>query len=322
MINFLKGGNLFVNDLESIWHLCIVPIFKQNDRSVLSLLDYDGKTPSPRITIAAWSTVSCASRLLEQNLTDQADAFLEKTLGEKLPFCWNFRKNRTFTIAEEEIKAEEQAAQSNYSDALDFSVKTTSSNASESQLNEKYTFDTFVDGNGTRMAYAAALAVAEEPANYYNPLFIYGGVGRKTHLMHAIGNRLLQDNPNARIKYVSSEAFANDFINSIKSKNSEAFRQKYRNLDLLLVDDIQFFCWKRRYARRIFPHVQRFIWWQKTNRFDLWTFPNEIPKLQKGSFPVFVGDFQSTSRRLTLKQEPPSCEKKRKATFSTFPMMH
>ena len=108
-----------------------------------------------------------------------------------------------------------------------------------------FTFENFIRGPSNQFAFAAAQAVAANPSGAYNPLFIYGGVGLgKTHLMHAIGNRLLQDNPNARIKYVSSEAFANDFINSIKSKNSEAFRQKYRNLDLLLVDDIQFFAEK------------------------------------------------------------------------------
>ena len=100
-----------------------------------------------------------------------------------------------------------------------------------SNLNPKYTFNSFVVGNNNSFAHAAALAVAEAPATAYNPLFLYGGVGLgKTHLMHAIGNEILKNNKNASVLYVSSEKFTNQFINAIKDNKNEMFRNKYRNL--------------------------------------------------------------------------------------------
>ncbi len=118
------------------------------------------------------------------------------------------------------------------------------SNSSEEllpSLNPKYTFETFVIGNSNRFAHAASLAVAEVPAKVYNPFFIYGGVGLgKTHLMHAIGHRIRQNHPHLKVLYISSEKFTNELINSIRDGNPESFRQKYRNIDVLLVDDIQF----------------------------------------------------------------------------------
>ncbi len=109
----------------------------------------------------------------------------------------------------------------------------------------KYTFDTFVIGSGNRFAHAASLAVAEAPAKAYNPLFIYGGVGLgKTHLMHAIGHYVLEHNPSAKVVYLSSEKFTNEFINSIRDNRAESFRNKYRNVDVLLIDDIQFLAGK------------------------------------------------------------------------------
>jgi len=108
-------------------------------------------------------------------------------------------------------------------------------------LNPKYTFDTFVVGNSNRFAHAASLAVAESPAQTYNPFFIYGGVGLgKTHLMHAISHHILKRNASTKVAYVTSEKFTNELINAIRDKKPELFRNKYRSMDILLIDDIQF----------------------------------------------------------------------------------
>ena len=123
----------------------------------------------------------------------------------------------------------------------------------KSTLNPKYTFETFVVGNSNRFAHAAALAVGNQPGKAYNPLFLYGGVGLgKTHLMHAIGNRILENDRNMNVLYVTSEKFTNQLVNAIKDNKNEVFRSKYRSIDVLLIDDIQFIAGKERIQEEFF----------------------------------------------------------------------
>ncbi|HSI98293.1 MAG TPA: chromosomal replication initiator protein DnaA [Gaiellaceae bacterium] len=123
----------------------------------------------------------------------------------------------------------------------------------DTALNAKYTFDLFVIGSSNRFAHAAALAVAEAPAQAYNPLFIYGGTGLgKTHLLQAIGHYVSQHSRRLTTRYVTSETFMNDFIDSLRDKRIEGFKRRYRNYDVLLIDDIQFFEGKERIQEEFF----------------------------------------------------------------------
>ncbi|MBR5400513.1 MAG: chromosomal replication initiator protein DnaA [Treponema sp.] len=142
----------------------------------------------------------------------------------------NYRENSLF-------KEEEKTKDSSY----------------ESNINKRQRFDTFVVGNSNRFATAAAQAVANDPGNVYNPLFIYGNSGLgKTHLMHAIGNAILEACPNAKVKYVTSETFTNEIINAIQNHNVKDFQEKYRTIDCLIIDDIQFLENKERTQEEFF----------------------------------------------------------------------
>ena len=174
--------------------------------------------------------------MLEENYANLIEGILSNIMGKNISLIIETMEGEA-SLSEELLEPRPTKTQQQQL----FTEKTAEQQIDESNLNPKFVFETFVIGNSNRFAHAAAQAVANNPAHAYNPLFLYGGVGLgKTHLMHAIGNRIKQNNPGMKVLYTTSEKFTNEIINSIQNKNTEAFRQKYRNIDCLIIDDIQF----------------------------------------------------------------------------------
>lgn len=154
--------------------------------------------------------------------------------------------------------------------------------AAPSQFNPKYTFDSFVVGSSNQFAHAAARAVAESPSKSYNPLFLYGGVGLgKTHLLHAIAYHILRVSPSLRVLYLVAEQFVNELINSIRFDRMPAFRERYRTIDVLLVDDVQFLANKERTQEEFFHTFNTLYTSQKQIIISSDSSPRQIPTLEE-----------------------------------------
>ncbi len=186
----------------------------------------------------------------------------------------------------------------------------------ETHLNPKYTFDTFIVGHSNRFAQAASLAVAKDPGKAYNPLFLYGGVGLgKTHLMHAIGHHMRQNSPSARVLYTTSEKFINEFIDSLRFEKMSQFRQKYRNLDCLLIDDIQFLVNKESSQEEFFYTFNTLYDSRKQIIICSDRPPKEIPTLQERLVTRFewgvVADIQAPDleTRIAILREKAEAER-------------
>ena len=194
-------------------------------------------------------------RITIKSNTDYNANFLGKRFGDLIinTFKYLTNKERSLTIIYNDEKTnmemkDDVMPSDSENEELEGEIE-----LSNKILNPKYTFDTFVVGNNNRFAQAAALAVADKPSEAYNPLFLYGGVGLgKTHLMHAIGNRILKNYRNYKILYVTSEKFTNHMINAIKDNKMEVFRNQYRKIDVLLIDDIQFIAGKKQVQEEFF----------------------------------------------------------------------
>jgi chromosomal replication initiator protein len=250
-----------MDDAEAVWHGCAALLREQVSSAVWSSsfqnvepLAYDGAT----LTLGFPSSVvrdrvqERYLSLLRANLAEMGLVDVSVALEARAP------TPHAMPLFDElaDIRGPEAGSDDPRSGASDGSLApwpATGGWGERSTLNDKYTFDAFVTGNSNRFAHAASLRVAETPARSYNPLFIYGDAGLgKTHLLQAIGNYVLENYPTYKVRYVTSEQFLSEFVDSIRTGTNEAFKRRFRDIDVLLVDDIQFFEGKKETQEEFF----------------------------------------------------------------------
>lgn len=256
---------------NELWQQILIVIKKK-----LSKPSFDTWLKSTKASIFSDSLlVICApnnfaKEWLESRYTKLIRASVLETTGQQVDVKIVIKEEEDIFIKEPQIPIEKKASIQGSEEPV------------HHMLNPKYTFDTFVIGSGNRFAHAASLAVAEAPAKAYNPLFLYGGVGLgKTHLMHAIGHFILDHHPMTKVLYISSEKFTNEFINAIRDNRGESFRNKYRNIDVLLIDDIQFLAGKEQTQEEFFHTFNALHEESKQIIISSDRQPKEIPTLEE-----------------------------------------
>ncbi len=239
-----------MNAKEILWQQCLKEIEAQilpENYTTLFSPTYPYALKNDSLTVAVPN--SFFKKCLQENYQDLIETTLESLMHKKTLV--------DFRVTEEPAE-NNSARENNGNGATEKPGITTDKNdlrgrVTQSALNPKYAFSNFVVGSSNQFAHAAAMAVANNPAMAYNPLFIYGSVGLgKTHLLHAIGQQILENDPEARVRYLSAESFTVDLIESLKQDQMPSFRKRYRPLDVLLIDDIQFLAGKDRTQEEFF----------------------------------------------------------------------
>ncbi len=296
--------------MESLWQDCLLHFERELPRQQfhtwfkpleLLRIDQDGDTSTvvlgaPTRVKQGWAREQFGPSLSQwwsQTLGTPVDLQIEVSSGPALPDSSNESSAEPSSTPEETVRANGHAVTH---------ASVPQSERAQSRLNEEWTFDTFVPGKANQLARAAALQVADNPGKGYNPLFLYGGVGLgKSHLIHAIGKSLVSRNRNARVRYIHAEAYVSDVIKAYQRKSFDEFKRYYHSLDLLLIDDIQFFAGKQRTQEEFFYAFEALIAAQKQIIITSDTYPTELGEIN----PRLLTRFASG---LTVAIEPPELE--------------
>lgn len=293
--------------MENFWQTCSAQLEQELTPQQYSAwikplmpLDYE----DGRLRIAApnrfkldWVKTQFASRI-----TSLAAQFWEEPVDVQFVLDPRLNAARKPTVQSSVAPSQSDEVPSNVLEPIPSNITDHTPRRDQSRINTALTFDSFVTGKANQLARAAAIQVATNPGSSYNPLFLYGGVGLgKTHLIHAIGNQVLADNPNVKIRYIHAEQYVRDVVTAYQRKGFDDFKRYYHSLDLLLIDDIQFFGGKSRTQEEFFYAFEALIAAKKQIIITSDTYPKEI----SGMDDRLISRFDSG---LTVAVEPPELE--------------